>query len=75
MESHEVERQFFKLVSPVVILVQVLLQPLHSKLSEHDLGQADIVNLKASPQRVDTLHTQIQSKLADKGGLSTTGGP
>ena len=72
MESHEVERQLFELVRPEVVLLQVLLQPLHGELREHDLGQAHVVDLKAAPQRVDTLHAKVQGHLADEGGLTTT---
>ena len=74
VESHKVERQLFELVCPEVVLLQVVLQPLHGKLSEHDLGQTHVVDLKAAPQRVDALHAEVQSNLADKSGLPTASG-
>lgn len=49
MEGHEVEWQVLKLVSPHVILIQVLLQPLLGKLGQHNFGQTHIVDFKAAP--------------------------
>ena len=71
VERHEVERQLLELVRPEVVLLQVLLQPLHGKLGQHDLRQTHVVDLEAAPQRVDALHAKVQSNLTDKGGLPT----
>lgn len=74
MEGHEIEGQVLEPVGPRVVLVQVLLQPLHGELGQHDLGQAHVVDLKAAPQRVDALHAQVQGKLTDEGGLAAARG-
>lgn len=66
VEGHEIEGQLLKVVGPEVVLLQIVLQPLHSELRQHDLGQAHVVDLKAAPQRVDSLHAKVQGHLADK---------
>lgn len=71
MKSHEVERQLFKLVRPEVVLLQVLLQPLPRKLCEHDLSQTNVVDFKAAPQSIDSLHAEVKSHFTDEGRLST----
>lgn len=47
---------------------------MHGELGQHDLGQAHVVDLKGAPQRVDTLHAQVQGKLTDEGGLDAARG-
>ena len=74
VEGHEVERQLLELVGPVVVALQVVLQPLHGELGEHDLGQTHVVDLEAAPQRVHALHAQVQGHLADEGGLPAARG-
>lgn len=69
VEGHEIKGQLLKVVGPEVVLLQIVLQPLHSKLRQHDLGQAHVVDLEAAPQRVDSLHAKVQGHLADKCGL------
>lgn len=69
VEGHEVERQLLELVGPEVVLLQVVLQPLQGELGQHDLGQAHVADFEAAPQRVDTLHAQVQGHLGDEGGL------
>jgi len=70
VEGHEVEGQLLELVGPVVVALQVLLQPLPGELRQHDLGQPHVVDLEAAPQRVDALHAQVQRQLAHEGGLA-----
>lgn len=74
MEGHKVEWKLLKLVSPVVILLQAFLQSLHSELCQHDFGQTYVLDLKAAPQCVHSLHTQVKCILTDEGGLSTASG-
>lgn len=74
MEGHKVEWKLLELVSPVVVLLQVFLQSLHSELGQDDFGQTYVLDLKAAPQCVHSLHTQVKSILTDEGGLPTASG-
>lgn len=71
MEGHKVQWKLLKLVSPVVILLQVFLQSLHSELGQDNFGQTYVFDLKAAPQCVHSLHTQVKRILTDEGGLTT----
>lgn len=71
VKSHEVQRKVLKLVCPLIKLFQLLFQPPHCKLGKHDLGQTHIVDLKAAPQGVHSLHAEIQGVFTDEGCLPT----
>lgn len=71
MEGHEVERELLEAIGPLIIQFQLVLQAPASELRQHDFGQADVVDLKAAPQRAHSLHAQVQCILADKRGLPT----
>ena len=71
MEGHEVEWAVRKAIGPLIVQLQLVLQAPIRKLRQHDLGQADVVDLKAAPQRAHSLYAQVQRILADKGGLPT----
>lgn len=70
MEGHEVEWQVLKAVGPLVIQLQLVLQAPGGKLGQHDLGQADVVDLKAAPQRAHPLCAQVQCILTNECRLS-----
>lgn len=74
MEGHKIEWKFLKLVSPVIVPLQVILQSLQRKLGQDDFGQTYVLDLKAAPQCVHSLHTQVKSILTDESGLPTASG-